>query len=265
LNKDQEGPKGLLLVDKPAGWTSFDVVAVARTVVGVRRVGHGGTLDPLATGLLPILVGPATKFVERLHTAPKVYAALVRFGTETTTDDREGQVTRSAQRPARDVAESALAGFRGVITQVPPDYAAVKVGGRPAYARARAGETLALAARDVQVMRLDVTRWTSETDLALVIVCSSGTYVRSVARDLGRAAGSAAHLAGLRRLAVGALDVADSIGVEEFRRGGTDAALGRLRAVGDELLALDGRYLSEAADRLVRPSTMSMLTHEGTR
>lgn len=264
LSKDQEGPKGLLLVDKPAGWTSFDVVAVARSVVGVRRVGHGGTLDPLATGLLPILVGAATRFVERLHTAPKVYAALVRFGAETTTDDREGTVTRESPAPARDHAESALAGFRGVIAQVPPAYAAVKVGGRPAYARARAGETMTLAAREVQVLRLDVTGWSSETDLGLLVVCSSGTYVRSLARDLGRATGSAAHLAGLRRLAVGALQVSDAIGVEELRRAGKEAALARLRAVGDDLLALPARYLSDPADRLVTSSTLSMIGQEGT-
>jgi tRNA pseudouridine55 synthase len=246
---------GVLAVDKPAGWTSFDVVAVVRKTLDVRRVGHGGTLDPLATGLLPVLIGPATKFVERLHTAPKVYAALVRFGNETATDDREGAVTRSAPAPARADAEAALAGFRGVISQVPPHFAAVKVGGRPAYARARAGEAMTLAAREVQVTRLDVTRWTSERDLGLLVVCSSGTYVRSLARDLGRATGSAAHLADLRRLAVGALDVAEAIGVEELRRAGTDATVSRVRAVGDDLLALDDRYVREPADRLVEGST----------
>ncbi len=220
-------------------------------MVGVRRVGHGGTLDPLATGLLPILVGPATKFVERLHTAPKVYLALVRFGAETTTDDREGKITRTAAVPERAVAERALAAFRGVISQVPPSYAAVKVGGRPAYARARAGETLTLAAREVRVTRLDVTRWASESDLGLLVVCSSGIYIRSLARDLGRATDSAAHLAGLRRLAVGALDVADAIGIDELRRAGREAALARLRAAADELLVLPTRYLSEPIDRLV--------------
>jgi len=254
---------GVLAIDKPAGWTSFDVVAVARSVVGVRRVGHGGTLDPLATGMLPILVGPATKFVERLHTAPKVYAALVRFGAETTTDDRQGEVTRTAAAPEHAVAERALAGFRGVISQVPPAYAAVKVGGRPAYARARAGETVELAAREVRVTRLDATRWSSEADLGLLVVCSSGTYVRSLARDLGRAVGSAAHLAGLRRLAVGALEVADAIGIDELRRAGREAALARLRVAGEDLLALPTRYLSEPADRLIGPSTVSML-EQGT-
>jgi tRNA pseudouridine55 synthase len=258
------GPSGVIAIDKPSGWTSHDVVAVVRGVLGVKRVGHGGTLDPLATGLLPILVGAATKFVERLHTAPKVYAARVRFGNETTTDDREGKVTRVAPAPVREDAESALGRFRGVISQVPPAYAAVKVDGRPAYARARAGETVTLAAREVQVMRLDVTDWSSDGDLGLLVVCSSGTYVRSLARDLGRATGSAAHLSGLRRLAVGALEVSDATGIEELRRAGKDAALARLRPVGDELLALPERYLREPADRLVTASTSSMQRHEGT-
>ena len=243
-------PAGILAIDKPAGWTSFDVVAVARGTLGIRRVGHGGTLDPLATGLLPILVGTATKFFDRLHEASKVYAALVSFGSETDTDDREGKVTREAQAPSRDRAEAALQGFRGVIQQVPPSYAAVKVGGRPAYARARAGETLTLAAREVQVLRLDVTRWSGH-DLGLLVVCSSGTYVRSLARDIGRAAGSAAHLGGLRRLAVGALEVRDATAVDALRRDGRDAATARIRPLSDALLALDDRYLREAAGKVV--------------
>jgi len=219
-------------------------------VLGERRVGHGGTLDPLATGLLPVLVGRATKFVERLHTAPKVYVASVRFGAETATDDREGEVTRTAAAPVRVEVESALAGFRGVIQQRPPAYSAMKVGGRTAYARARSGETVELAAREVQVMRLEMTGW-NDDDLGLVIVCSSGTYIRSIARDLGRAAGSAAHLAGLRRLAVGALDITDAIGVEELRRAGRDAAVARLRPADDELLVLPSRYLERPVDTLV--------------
>src|SRR5438105_7265760 len=119
LSKDEQRGtvSGLLLVDKPADWTSHDVVAVARGVLGVRPVGHGGTLDPLATGLLPILVGTATRSVERLHTAPKVYAAWVRFGSETATDDAAGGMTRSAQRPEREMLAGALDAFRGVIKQ----------------------------------------------------------------------------------------------------------------------------------------------------
>lgn len=250
LSKEQEHPAGVLAIDKPEGWTSHDVVAVVRGAIGERHVGHGGTLDPLATGLLPVLVGSATKFTERLHTAPKVYAARVRFGSETATDDREGQVTRTAGAPSVETVRAALDGFRGVITQVPPAYAALKVGGRTAYARARAGETVALAAREVQVLRLEMTRYSD--DLAdLLVVCSSGTYIRALARDVGRAVGSAAHLASLRRLAVGALDVRDAVGIEELRRGGRDAAVGRLRPAGDDLLALDERYLRAPADTLV--------------
>ncbi len=243
-------PAGVMAVGKPLGWTSFDVVAVVRAVIGVRRVGHGGTLDPLATGVLPILVGPATRFAQRLHEAPKVYAATVRFGTETTTDDREGTVSRTAAAPGPDAVEAALGGFRGAVSQRPPAYAAVKVGGRRAYARARAGEAFELPARQVQVHRLEVTRWNGD-DVGLLVVCSSGTYIRALARDIGRACGSAAHLAGLRRLAVGALDAQDAIGVEEVRRAGRDAALARLRPADDALLALDGRYLRAPASSLV--------------
>src|SRR5439155_940194 len=157
----------------------------------------------LATGLLALLVGETTRATERLHTAPKVYDALVRFGSETATDDREGEPTRSAAPPAAASSiEAGLAPLRGAIWQVPPAYAAVKVGGRPAYARARSGETVKLAAREVQVHRLEMTEW-NPPDARLFIVCGSGTYVRSIARDLGRALGSAAHLAALRRLAAG--------------------------------------------------------------
>jgi tRNA pseudouridine55 synthase len=224
---------------------------VARGVLGERRVGHGGTLDPLATGLLALLVGPTTRETERLHTAPKVYDALVRFGSETATDDREGATTRSAAAPSRaDAIEAGLVSLRGVIQQVPPAYAAVKVGGRTAYSRARAGETVELAAREVQVHRLEMTEWNGP-DARLLIVCGSGTYVRSLARDLGRTIGSAAHLAALRRLAIGALDVADAIGIESLRAAGRDAAVARLRVMDESTLALPERYLDESPGKIV--------------
>lgn len=241
----------MLAIDKPEGWTSHDVVAVVRGVLGTKHVGHGGTLDPQATGLLPVLVGAATKFADRIHEATKVYDALVRFGVETATDDREGAVTREAAVPsltARSI-EAALAGFRGAITQVPPQYAALKVGGRPAYARARGGETVALAARTVQVYRLDVIG-TSSPELRLLVVCSSGTYVRAIARDLGRTMGSAAHLAALRRLAVGALESRDAHTLDEIRgRGRESAAL--LRPANKDLLTLDPRFLERSAGTIV--------------
>ena len=229
----------------------MDVVAVTRGVLGIRRVGHGGTLDPLATGLLPILVGDTTRSFDRLHAASKVYAAWVRFGAETATDDAGGSITREAERPARSQVEDALSSFRGVIKQRPPAYAAVKVDGRRAYDRARAGEQVELAEREVHVSRIDMARWDAVGDLALLVVCSAGTYIRSIARDLGQAVGSAAHLARLRRLAVGALDVADAITIDALRAAGRDAALARIVAFDDDTLTLPARYLSETADRLV--------------
>jgi tRNA pseudouridine55 synthase len=240
----------VLAIDKPEGWTSHDVVAVVRGVLGTRRVGHGGTLDPQASGLLPVLVGTATKFADRIHEATKVYDAVVRFGAETATDDREGAVTREAAVPAlTESIEPALAALRGVITQVPPQYAALKVAGRPAYARARGGETVALAARSVQVFRLDVVE-IAPPDLRLLVVCSSGTYVRAIARDLGRALGSAAHLAALRRLAVGALEARDALTPDQLRERGAQAKA-LVRPANEDLLTLDPRFMSASAATIV--------------
>ena len=175
----------------------------------------------------------------------------MRFGAETATDDREGETTRSAAAPsgASDI-EASLVPLRGAIWQIPPAYAAVKVGGRTAYSRARAGETVELAAREVQVHRLEMTDW-NPPDVRLLIVCCSGTYVRSIARDLGRALGSAAHLAALRRLAIGAIDVADAVGIETLRTAGRDAAVARLRVMDESTLALPRRYLEESAGKIV--------------
>lgn len=245
-----EGPNGVLPIDKPSGWTSFDVVAVARRTIGAKRVGHGGTLDPLATGLLPLLVGTATKFADTLHTAPKVYAALVTFGHETTTDDREGAATRSADVPelSLDAVDRALAPFRGEIAQVPPAFAAVKFDGRRAYSRARGGETFTLAARTVTIERLAIASWEPPV-LRLLVVCSTGTYVRSLARDIGAALGSAAHLGGLRRLAVGGLTVDDAITVDTLR--GTPPAQLGLRDADDRILPLAERFLAAPAEAIL--------------
>jgi tRNA pseudouridine55 synthase len=242
-------PNGVLPIDKPLGWTSFDVVAVARRSLGAKRVGHGGTLDPLATGVLPLLVGTATKFADRLHTASKVYAALVEFGSETTTDDREGTVTRSAEPPvlSTEALDAALAPFRGELAQVPPSFAAVKVDGRRAYSRARSGETVVLSPRTVPVERLAIASWEPPA-LRLLVVCSTGTYIRSLARDVGRAVGSAAHLGGLRRLAVGALEADDALDIEGLR--GTPAAA-RLREADDRILPLAERFREAPAAELL--------------
>ena len=247
-----ETPNGVLPIDKPLGWTSFDVVAVARRALGAKRVGHGGTLDPLATGLLPLLVGTATKFADRLHTASKVYAALVTFGSETTTDDREGAVTREAPVPAlsEQALDAALAAFRGAIAQVPPAFAAVKVDGRRAYSRARGGETMELAARAVTVERLAIASW-EPPSLRLLVVCSTGTYIRSLARDLGQATASAAHLGGLRRLAVGALTLDDAMTVEALRLNWGTPTAARLLQADDRILPLAERFREAPAAELL--------------
>lgn len=241
-------PGGVLALDKPLGWTSHDAVAVARGVLGIKRVGHGGTLDPYATGVLPILAGPATRFVERLHTARKVYAALVLFGTETTTDDREGETRTSRLVPAldRSALDLALEPFRGDVAQVPPARSALKVDGRRAYSLDRAGEAVTLASRTVRVDRLDIATWDPPA-LRVLIVCGSGTYVRALARDIGRSMGSAAHLGALRRLAVGALDAGEATTVDELRSSGRDVALARLRSADATLLRIPERYMSEPA------------------
>ena len=227
-------------------------MAVVRGVLGMRQVGHGGTLDPLASGLLPVLVGTATKFEPRMREATKVYDAVVRFGRETATDDREGESVREADVPPLDgsTIERGLATLRGVIEQTPPRYSALKIAGRPAYARARAGETFAMQARRVQVDRLEVIE-TKGNDVRVLVVCSSGTYVRAIARDLGRSIGSAAHLAALRRLAVGALEAAGAVTPDVLRAGGREGAVALLRIADERLLRIHARYLAAPAVTIV--------------
>ncbi len=203
-----DGPHGLVVVDKPGGWTSFDVVARMRRLAGTRRVGHAGTLDPMATGVLVIGVGKATKLLGHLALTGKIYRATMRLGETTNTDDAEGEQIAAVSAGHLDeaVVREALEAFTGEITQVPPQISAIKVDGKRSYARARAGETVELAARTVTVSRLDleaVRHNPATLDLDVEIACSSGTYIRSIARDLGEALGVGGHLTALRRTAVG--------------------------------------------------------------
>ena len=209
---------GILLVDKPAGMTSHDVVAATRRSLGERRVGHAGTLDPFATGLLVLLVGRATRLLPYIDGEPKVYDATIRFGAETDTDDSTGALTRQAPVPLAEQVERALPRLTGAIEQVPPAYSAKQVAGRRAYAAARAGEALELAPAAVTVHEWRTGAW-SGTDLQATITCSGGTYIRALARDLGRLTGSAAHLASLRRLRSGPFDAADGVTIEQLRAG----------------------------------------------
>ena len=194
---------GLLLVDKPAGPTSHDVVAQVRRGAREKRVGHTGTLDPLATGLLVLCLGAATRLSEYLLGEDKHYQARVRFGQATTTYDAGGEVTAvSDQLPDRAAVEAALAAFRGALQQRPPAFSAIKRDGQRAYDLARRGETVELAARPVTIHTLEITAW-APPEADLDVACSAGTYIRSLAHDLGQALGCGAHLAGLRRTAVG--------------------------------------------------------------
>jgi tRNA pseudouridine55 synthase len=206
-------PDGLIVVDKPAGWTSHDVVARLRRLAGTRRVGHAGTLDPMATGVLLVGVGRATRLLGHLALTDKAYRATARLGAATTTDDAEGEVTWAAPPAAlasldEAALRAALAGLTGELDQAPPQVSAVKVAGRRAYALARAGERVELAPRRVTVRRLELLGLRRDPgggwlDVDLDVACSSGTYVRALARDLGDRLGCGGHLTALRRTRVG--------------------------------------------------------------
>jgi tRNA pseudouridine55 synthase len=219
--KDADVPPALLLADKPGGMTSHDVVARARRVLSVRRVGHAGTLDPMATGLLILGVGSATRLLGHVGGHDKTYEATIRFGRTTVTDDREGEVltTTSAAAVDDDAVRAALAVQTGPLQQVPSSVSAVKVAGRRSYDRVRAGETVELAPRAVTVHALDVHRITRPTpdllDVEVTVRCTAGTYIRAIARDAGAALGVGGHLTELRRTASGPFDVAQAAPVEE--------------------------------------------------
>lgn len=200
---------GLLLVDKPAGITSHDVVQIARRAYGERSIGHLGTLDPFATGLLVLLLGRCTRLATFVANEPKEYHAVIRFGAETDSDDVTGAVTAQRDLPREAAIRSAIAVLTGSISQVPPAYSAKQVGGQRAYAAARRGVTLALEPARVTVHGWAVERL-DRSELSARITCSGGTYIRSLARDLGRIAGSAAHLHQLRRLRSGDFRVEDA-------------------------------------------------------
>jgi tRNA pseudouridine55 synthase len=208
---------GLVLVDKPAGWTSHDVVARTRRLAGTRKVGHAGTLDPMATGLLVLGVGRATRLLTYLVGADKTYTATVRLGVSTVTDDAEGEVTAVADASgvADEDVRRAVRALTGDLQQVPSAVSAIKVAGQRSYARVRAGEQVELAARPVTVHRFDVLdlrrgvqQGSPVLDLDVEVAVTSGTYVRALARDLGTALGTGGHLTALRRTRVGPYDVA---------------------------------------------------------
>ena len=209
---------GLLLVDKPAGMTSHDVVDRVRRALAIRRIGHAGTLDPFATGLLILLVNRATRLLPFLDGEPKLYRATIRFGASTSTDDSEGEVLEEAPPPQDPAVDRAIASLTGNLLQRPPAFSAKRVAGTRAYTAARRGQPLELEPVGVVVHAWRVLARRG-ADLVAEIECSAGTYIRALARDLGAATGGAAHLAELRRLRSGRFDIADAVTIEEIERG----------------------------------------------
>ena len=222
--------EGLLLVDKPAGMTSHDVVQRVRRIYGERSIGHLGTLDPFATGLLVLLIGRSTRLATFIHTEPKIYEASMRFGTETDTDDETGAVIRTAAAPPEQSVRSAVEKLTGEISQVPPAYSAKSVDGTRAYDAARRGEPLDLPAATVFIHSWDLHSYRDGL-LTATVTCSGGTYIRALARDLGRLTDSAAHLASLRRTRVGEFDIAKAPTLERLEANPT--RITALRVVAD--------------------------------
>lgn len=213
---------GLLLLDKPSGPTSHDLVMAVRRGAHEKRVGHAGTLDPLATGLLVICVGAATRLSDYLRDKDKRYRARVRLGQTTTTYDAEGEiVAESRQLPDQEAVAAALAGFRGSIQQRPPAFSAIKRGGKKAYELARQGVVVALEARPVEIYALELTEWQAP-EFTLEVHCGSGTYVRSLAHDLGQQLGCGAHLTALRRTASGRFTVGEAVTLEALEQAFVD-------------------------------------------
>jgi tRNA pseudouridine55 synthase len=246
---------GILLIDKPPGWTSHDVVAKTRGLTHQRKIGHTGTLDPMATGLLVLCLGDATRLVEYMSRHDKSYEGLITLGVTTDTDDSEG--TPTGQGPVPVITAEELAGlearFTGELLQRPPAYSAVKVAGKRAYAVARGGGTVELAERPVRVHGLRL-RLVAPDRLAVSVRCGPGTYIRSLARDIGEILGCGAHLSALRRTRVGVFDVDGACSLEDV------AAVSSAERL-DELLLQPDEGVPELATAIVSDANAARLWH----
>ncbi|MDQ6650231.1 MAG: tRNA pseudouridine(55) synthase TruB [Actinomycetota bacterium] len=250
--------EGLLVVDKPAGWTSHDVVARLRRAAATRRVGHAGTLDPMATGVLLVGIGRATRLLGHLALTDKAYLGTIRLGLTTTTDDAEGEPAGGA--PAGAVTDAritaGLEALTGAINQVPSSVSAIKVDGVRSYVRVRAGEPVALPSRPVVVTRLDllgVRRGGDVVDLEVSVECSSGTYVRALARDLGAGLGVGGHLTALRRTRVGQYGIQSASTLDELTAEGFRLA--------DRVVSLAAAAAAAFARREVDAETARLVSH----
>lgn len=244
---------GVLVVDKPAGKTSFDVVALVRRLLKTRRAGHTGTLDPFATGVLPVCLGLSTRIVPFLTEGDKAYEATLKLGEATDTQDGTGEVISRAPVPALtpEDLEAALSQLRGPLLQAPPMYSAVRVGGRRLYELAREGQVVEREARPVTVYELALRRF-EPPYLSVFVRCSKGTYVRTLAHDLGERLGCGAHLTALRRTASAGFGIHQAVSLEELGRGGVEAARARLLFEAEALSFLPALEVDAERARKVR-------------
>ncbi len=232
---------GILIVDKPAGWTSQDVVSKLRGVFHERRVGHGGTLDPMATGVLPVFFGRATRAVEFFEHAEKIYRASLRLGVTTDTQDTTGTVLREAPVcVTSEELEAVLKRFTGELEQLPPMYSAIKIGGRKLYEIARKGGEVERAPRKITIYRLESERFDGKT-AELLVHCSKGTYVRTLCHDLGAALGCGGCMSALRRVAAGSFSIGQALTLEQILSAEDPASL---------LLPTDTLFAAHRAQRL---------------
>jgi tRNA pseudouridine55 synthase len=258
MKKQRNPVTGWLILDKPYGMTSTQAVGKIRFLFNAEKAGHGGTLDPLASGLLPIALGEATKTVSYAMDGRKIYRFTAHWGEERTTDDLEGAVSATSdKRPSRDEIESILSRFTGEIMQTPPAYSAIKVDGERAYDLARAGESVELAERPILIEALRLVDVPDPDHATFEVTCGKGTYIRSLARDMGRALGTAAHVTSLRRVAVGPFTEDHMISLENLtelghKAPGGDAKTGALLPIETVLDGIPALAIDEEQARRLK-------------
>lgn len=267
MSGEQQTPSGILVFDKPQGFTSHDVVAKLRGILRTRKIGHGGTLDPMATGVLPIFVGGATKAADYAAAQDKTYEAGFTLGFSTDTQDTTGTVIeRSDRRVTLDEVRDALEDFRGAQKQIPPMYSAIKIDGQKLYDLARKGKEVERPARDITILDIALLDFDEQAQKgAFRVTCSKGTYVRTIVHDLGQKLGTCAAMHALTRIRSGVYTLAQAVTFETVERARDDGTLGRLFQPTDSLFADDPavRLTAEGRDRALRGAVVFPCQAEG--
>lgn len=267
MSGEQQTPSGILVFDKPQGFTSHDVVAKLRGILRTRKIGHGGTLDPMATGVLPIFVGGATKAADYAAAQDKTYEAGFTLGFSTDTQDTTGTVIeRSDRRVTLDEVRDALEDFRGAQKQIPPMYSAIKIDGQKLYDLARKGKEVERPARDITILDIALLDFDEQAQKgAFRVTCSKGTYVRTIVHDLGQKLGTCAAMHALTRIRSGVYTLAQAVTFETVERARDDGTLGRLFQPTDSLFADDPavRLTAEGRDRALRGAVVFPRQAEG--